>query len=193
MIATFLRQEFDSVRFGPSVRAILEQERIPMSVVSAPDVVDSLGNSQRKRILGLHRGYGSAEDLYLSGFPTADVRWDWCVLTPAEVSSIKYIDWDYWLALTEGSRCPADGARRILAGVRIYDVPNDNVVASAAALRSGIQFPPLILISAGEDAPLVVLEGHARLTAYALAPDCVPPEVTVLIGTSPAIADWDHY
>jgi len=33
----------------------------------------------------------------------------------------------------------------------------------------------------------VVLEGHARLTAYMLARDRLPPELEVLVGSSPAM------
>jgi hypothetical protein len=35
-----------------------------------------------------------------------------------------------------------------------------------------------------------VLEGHVRLTAYMLARDRLPPELQVLVGSSPAITSW---
>jgi hypothetical protein len=35
-----------------------------------------------------------------------------------------------------------------------------------------------------------VLEGHARLTAYALRPEALPAELEVLLGRSPGIAEW---
>ena len=37
---------------------------------------------------------------------------------------------------------------------------------------------------------LVVLEGHARLTAFMLARDRLLPELEVLVGSSPAITRW---
>ena len=37
---------------------------------------------------------------------------------------------------------------------------------------------------------LVVLEGHARLTAFMLARDKLPPELEVLVGSSPAMTRW---
>jgi hypothetical protein len=37
---------------------------------------------------------------------------------------------------------------------------------------------------------LVVLEGHVRLTALALRPDLLPPELEVLLGRSLRIAEW---
>jgi hypothetical protein len=36
----------------------------------------------------------------------------------------------------------------------------------------------------------VVLEGHCRLTAYMLRPDRLPPELEVLVGSSPGMAGW---
>jgi hypothetical protein len=43
-----------------------------------------------------------------------------------------------------------------------------------------------------EDGP-VVLEGHARLTAHMLSPDALPPELEVLVGSSPKMAGWGLY
>lgn len=36
----------------------------------------------------------------------------------------------------------------------------------------------------------MVLEGHLRLTAYALAPECLPEELPVILGTSPSLPSW---
>ena len=44
--------------------------------------------------------------------------------------------------------------------------------------------------SATADDDLVVLEGHARLTALLLCPDRLPPELEVLVGASPAMTRW---
>jgi hypothetical protein len=40
---------------------------------------------------------------------------------------------------------------------------------------------------------MVVLEGHFRLTVYALVPEAIPSDVTVLLGTSPDIIQWVDY
>jgi len=44
----------------------------------------------------------------------------------------------------------------------------------------GADAPPLIVVGNGER--LVVLEGHTRLTRYALQPDALPPALNVLLG-----------
>jgi len=38
-----------------------------------------------------------------------------------------------------------------------------------------MRFPPLILVTAGDESGLVVLEGHARLTAFMLCAEALPP------------------
>jgi len=47
----------------------------------------------------------------------------------------------------------------------------------AQAVVDGARFPPLILVTTGPGGDLVVLEGHARLTAFMLARDQLPPEL----------------
>lgn len=48
----------------------------------------------------------------------------------------------------------------------------------------------IYLVTTGPGAGLVVLEGHVRLTAYMLARDHLPPELEVLVGSSPAMTRW---
>jgi hypothetical protein len=60
----------------------------------------------------------------------------------------------------------------------------------ARAVAGGARFPPLILVTTGPRGDLVVLEGHARLTAYMLASGRLPPEVEVLAGSSSAMTGW---
>jgi len=57
--------------------------------------------------------------------------------------------------------------------------------------RDAPDFSPLILV----DGPvgLVVLEGHARLRAYALEPTAIPVELDVLVGSSPTTSEWALY
>ena len=69
----------------------------------------------------------------------------------------------------------------------------DAFFALADKLRSGLAVPPVILVSADGGRTRVVLEGHTRITAYALAPEAIPDEVEVILGDSPEIARWDEY
>jgi hypothetical protein len=64
--------------------------------------------------------------------------------------------------------------------------------AVAAALRSGVQ-PELIAVTTPAQSPIVLVEGHVRLTAYALFPEHVPPELQIFLGISEAAADWCQF
>jgi len=143
--------------------------------------------------MDLYRGYG-AQTGYLCGFPTTGVRWERAALTPDEVLSVSYIDWSYWLELSGGTRSPRRAAERIRDGHTPYGVSNDGFATMARMVGHGHLFPELIVASTGEpDARTVCVEGHARLTAYALAADALPPQMDVLLATSPDVAAWWAY
>jgi hypothetical protein len=63
----------------------------------------------------------------------------------------------------------------------------------ARQVADGARFPPLILVTTGPGGELVVLEGHSRLTAYMLAREHLPPELQVLLGSSPAMTCWGYW
>jgi len=108
-------------------------------------------------------------------------------VTPAELATVRYIDYDYWVELSGGTRLAVDAAPRIRAGVAPFGVSSDWALGMAREVARGARFPPLILVTTGPGGDLVVLEGHARLTAYMLARDQLPPELEVLVGSSPAM------
>jgi hypothetical protein len=53
--------------------------------------------------------------------------------------------------------------------------------------------PPELIAVATPGGPLVLIEGHARLTAYALYPEFLPDELEILLGTSEDVAQWSEY
>jgi hypothetical protein len=63
----------------------------------------------------------------------------------------------------------------------------DEVIARHAATNS-----ELIAVRA-PGSYLVLLEGHVRLTAYALFPRYLPPELEIYLGESARMADWSQY
>jgi len=76
------------------------------------------------------------------------------------------------------------GLTRPIAGATSTNLPITPItpVIPARAVVGGARFPPLILVTTGPGGGLVVLEGHARLTAFMLARDRLPPELEVLTG-----------
>jgi hypothetical protein len=175
MVATFLRGELSSERFGGDIRACLASRGQPERLLTRPDLSDAEANTARRSVLAATRGYGEDRELF-TDFP-AQVAWIRAVLGASEIARVLYMDYSYWHEISGGTQ----------AGLRARDVPNARFTESARALARGEQFPPLIL--AGENQrDLVCLEGHLRLTAYALAG--FPVDVECLIGTAPTMGRW---
>jgi hypothetical protein len=191
MVAVFLRTELPAARFRDTLHALLDQAGLPERLITAPNLDDPAENQAREQLLTQHRGYGTRTGLF-EGFPN-NVCWEWAGITPDEVATVRYVDYDYWVELSGGTRLPADAAPRIRAGVAPFGVSSDWALGMAQVFADGARFPPLILGSAGgagSSGGLVVLEGHVRLTAYMLRPDRLPAELEVLVGSSPDMAEW---
>jgi hypothetical protein len=204
MVALFLAMEYPSPRTHQQILQVLRREGWSPSIIEQPNLHDEQENACRRSILGAYRGYGQNPDYfeslpldvqymdYFEGFPL-DVQWERAMLSRQELEQVKYIEYDYWVELSSGSRLPRDAARTILAGYEVFGVSNQRFLQMAAALRAGAQFPTLILVGKNRESPLVVLEGHLRLTAMFLAPECLPAELEVIAGFSEQIERWGCY
>ena len=186
MVSCFLRGELTSDRFGSGVRSALASAGLSEHVLLDADLTDRVENEARGDLLGVTRGYGQDRELFDRGFPS-DALWTWAELDPAELATVRYVDYSYWNELSGGSRLPVDAAARVRGGKCALGVPNDRLLRAADALVRGERFPPMIFAGPGSDA-LVCLEGHVRLTAHALAG--FPASVVCLVGTSPRLAAW---
>lgn len=177
MVAVFLTAEAASERYGPQIRQILARLGQPRGIVEHPDTGDEAANTVRRQILAAYRAY-PAGDVF-TGMP-ADVRWHQAALTPAELATVRYIDYPYWTEFSGGSRLAADGARRLGPW---QDQPLRTIYRQIAEnLRDGQLPPPVILLGEPGPANLVVLEGHKRLTGLLLCPHWLPAELEVLLG-----------
>ena len=189
MIAAFLRAEIDSDRYGETLRGLLARDGRGDDVLSRPDPADADANRYRRQLLDEHRAYERRAGLFL-GFPDV-VEWFRAALERDEVLDILYIGWDWWLRLSGGTRRPRDAARRIRAGEMAGVAPGDEPLA--AALRANPPPPELIAVSTRALAPLVLVEGHKRLTAYALFPHYLPRELEILLGVSDEMTGWCQF
>jgi hypothetical protein len=106
--------------------------------------------------------------------------------------AIRYIDDGYWVELSGGTRLATETARRIRTGEAEPEHAR-TFLRIAAALDRGTAFHEMIVVTSGGDAPLVALEGHLRLTVYALRPEQIPEPLAVIVGTSPHMAEWGCY
>lgn len=123
----------------------------------------------------------NARDGLFDGFPD-DVVWERVELTRDEVLAILYINWDWWLTVSNGTRLAT-----VAAEVQGRD-EGDRAIAAAAATN-----PELIAVTDLERSKLVLLEGHVRLTAYAAFPDYLPDELAAYLGVSRRIAEWSEW
>jgi hypothetical protein len=204
MIALFLSSEYPASRTHHYIQQILQQAGWSPRIIEQPNLYDEQENAQRRHVLAAYRGYGQSADYfkqlppdveyldYFAGFPS-NVHWEWVMLSRQELEQVKYIEYDYWIELSGGSRLPCDAANTILAGREMFDVSNRGVLQMADAYRAGARFPTLIVVGKNREGPLVLLEGHMRLTAMFLAGECLPTELEVLIGFSEQMGNWDCY
>ncbi len=194
MIAEFLRQEYAHLeRYGARIDECLCEEGVSLYRITSPDVSNPVQSDEWRRVFARYRGYGTGNPSYLTDFPATGVAWNWISISPDELLNSQYIQYDYWTELSGGTRSPRVAAERILSGQSESQADASTLVELAGKLRAGFQVPPLILVSADGGHTRVILEGHSRITAYALAPETIPTPMNVILGTSSEIARWDEY
>lgn len=196
MIAEYLRQEYASYdRYGSEIAGCLDLAGASTELVTHPDLAKEADNRTRKRVFVLYRRYGEPGPSFFTGFPVGRVDWTWMSLSPDEVLATLFTR--YWAGIWESERTPRDLARRIRERRVPSWVEGDGVLPRLDSLMTSItaghQPPPLIVVSADGGSTRVVMEGHTRLTAFALAEDALPVEITVLLGRSAVIARWEQY
>ncbi len=192
-VAIFLRGEINSSRYGATVNQFVEAFHATRNLIDSPEIENANENCVRKAILRAFRGYG-ANALLFSGFPL-DVHWKRVMLNGTDIVTARYANYPYWIGLSNGSRRPSDAAAKIIEG-RIADDPEDIVShlrGVAASLRDGARFPESILVAPNDSSELVIMEGHARFTAFALEPSSVLDQVEAIVGFSPNIRQWAFF
>ncbi|MBM7791208.1 hypothetical protein [Tenggerimyces flavus] len=174
VVEQWLFAELESSRFQAQLEALLDGESLDDPAVQL-------------RVLSMFRHQDVPEvkgATYVDGLPVSEIDWWWATLGREELADVLYIDWEYWLEVTNGTRRPGDFLRHL------EQEPNDAIAAIAAGLRAGSKPRPMIFVDAGPGTRLVVAEGHFRLTAYLLAEI---DQVDVILGRSPLLEDWPDY
>lgn len=170
MILLFLRAELSSERFSQKLCDVISQTGADRALIDSADLRSARENALRREIMKLYRGYGAGKKMF-ENFPRVE-RWVSAVCEKSDLEKMRYIDYDYWNELSENTSLPSAAARSVRNGRTIFGVPNDSFLAGARYLRNGGSFMPVILLTF-EGAPVyAILEGHSRMTVYALEPDC---------------------
>ena len=188
MVALFLKTEIDSARWRPKLLRVADDLECPIEILKYPDTTVSADNRLRAKVLARFRGYGEDRDLFES-YPD-EVVWHWVMLDHMDLNRTKYVNYSYWNELTDGSRRPMDAAATIREGIEVFGVSNEGFLKSAAALRNGAKFPEPILLAPKAAGDLIILEGHVRITAYALAGSDAPYPMLALLGLASGFSSW---
>lgn len=189
VIAVFLKTEIESPRFAPGILEQLVRDGQTRELVDHPDLQSETQNQYRRRLLGELRGLGRNISLF-ENFPE-NVRWERALITSEELGQVRYINYSYWNELSGGPRLAADAALRLRCRLtEVYGQSTAVFWEMSNALRQEARFPELILVGTDEHSPLVVLEGHVRLTAYLLRPEVIPNPLPVVVGYSSRMGRW---
>ncbi len=179
MILEFLKAESTSERFFQQIKNAMEELGFEESIVFSANLQNEIENIKRKKLLGEFRGYGVGRELF-ENFPTKFTEWSLCSFSSSDLDKIRYIDYSYWNELSAGTRKPLTAAEVIRSGVRIYDLSNDGFLHTAEYIKNGGTFPKLFFLTSDYE-NFVIVEGHFRMTAYALVPECFN-DVEVIVG-----------
>ena len=169
MIYEFLRMEIASIRHSKQIMDILNELSLPIEIITNGNLISQQKNAARAEVLNCFRGYGRNEALF-TNYP-AKVDWVWATFGKDDIEKIKYIEYSYWNELSNYTGSPNEAAKMIKAGKIVYDVPNDGFIEAARELKNGHLFPPLICLTDEAESRYILLEGHLRMTAYALEPE----------------------
>ena len=190
IVLAFLRGELQSPRFGHAVASALNGVG-GLDLVTNPDLNSERENEARAKALRTARGWGSGEGLF-AGFPS-DISWVCGIFDPEELEAIRYINYSYWVALSGGSRKPADVRPTITA----RDMPEwlENMGTEwcfelADELASVTSVADVLVLTTPQRGELVLLEGHARLTALFVGELVGGVEVRGYTGISPSARQW---
>ena len=192
VVAVWLGAEMHSNRFGAIVCSMLRRDGLPAALVTDPDLTDEQANSARLGLLREYRGFDQTDttfETYIGGLPVRDLAWWRVRINAADVAGLHYINWDYWVEVTGGTRLATTLASAKLAEPAEAD-PIDATLRDAFV--AGTPVPEIILVDSGPDTRLVILEGHVRATAMAMAGDNLN-ECTALLGRSEVVADQWFY
>ena len=188
MISEFLRAEYLSERFSEQIKTEMSKLLIDERMVLSADIESVDENARRKKLLSEFRGYGLNQEMF-ERFPTI-TTWSLCSFTRDDLEQIRYIDYSYWNELSDGTHLPIVAAETIRKGVSIYGQDNDGFLRAAEYIRSGGTFPRMFFLTSDFE-KFVIVEGHLRMTAYALAPEYFN-HVEVIVGecNSEELSNW---
>lgn len=192
VILAFLRGEINSPRFGKEAsQAIMNAGGFQL--IQSPDLESEEQNQAREQALSEYRGWRNSE-LFIQ-FP-GEVEWYHGVLAPDVLERVRFIDYSYWNELSGGSRQARDVRRTIEAGALpewMSNLGTEWCFEFADQLATSKVVDDLIVMGTPDLADLVLLEGHARLTAIFVGELERRITVNAYMGLSKELSKWDCF
>lgn len=161
VVLEWLKAELNSARFGNDLIESINALGLNKDIITNPQVSDKEESISRRKILYRYRNWLD-EDL-------DDYDWQLIELNLEEVGNLNYIDYSYWNELSDGSQRVNQAVRTIESGRIVFDVSNDDFHMIAAAVNSGTELPPIIVIAKDSNVTGKIIEGHLRATGYVLS------------------------
>lgn len=186
-INVFLQAEIKSKRFSEKILIALNELKSDLKIITKPDLTNSEENNLRKAVLEKTRKYTSRKDLF-EGFPS-NVSWYRTNVTPEFLlNEIQYIDYDYWTELSSNTRFPKNAVEKIIKNEKVFNVPYDSFLEASDVFKKKRSFEEIIIVT--DLGKFVVLEGHLRLTVYAMNSDILPEKISLVVGISEDMTQW---
>ena len=171
MALAFLKAELNSPRFSG-------EYQIDRILIDSPDLESSSQNAARLEELKRVKG----------ALLLPNVAWQRVALERSDLPRLKYLNHPHWIELSGGTRLVSDGAKKL--DPKKSQNTNVDILAVADAVKTGVTFPELIAVIGEEQgADIILIEGHLRATAYALAG--WPGQIACILGTSSRTQEWD--
>jgi hypothetical protein len=186
VVLSFLRAEIESPRFQHRLLKELRQiGRSRESLIDHANLTKQEENRARSFLLALTR------DPLFNRFPH-DVAWWRCNVALSELEHFQYANYRRFFELSGGRRNVRSGAGRAIAEPQVLARELREMLSSIPAvvdgLNAGGSFPPLIAVRDTRHPQVVLVKGHLRATAYAIAGQ--PARIEVYIGTSDRMHEW---
>ncbi len=169
MLLEFLRAEYGSERFSGQIKTAMTGLGYDEKIILSPDIHNASENLQRKKLMGEFRGYGLNRELF-KNFP-AVTGYDLCSFTGEDLTKIRYINYSYWNELSDNTRSPITAAKNVRSGKLVFGESTEGFIHASEYLKGGGKFPVMYFLT-DDFERFVIVEGHLRMTAYALAPEC---------------------
>ena len=165
VVLNFLTGELKSERFNIKLKKTLKDLKTTEQIITKPNLSNKKENDLRKEILGNFRGYNKNIDLF-ENFPYIQ-SYNLCEFSSEDLKNIYYMNYSYWNELSNNTHSPLEAIKNIENNIEIYNVSNKPFIDGINALAKNKVFLPMIFLT-HDNKSFIVLEGHLRITIYAL-------------------------